>query len=298
MYGIRANCFAMSAIYINFAPVYTLIYIHKHTARTNIIIMSTILYPSPIVGPIHSRRLGISLGVNVNPSDGKICTFDCIYCEVGYNRSRRPSQPRPSRGHIAGCLERKLKEMKAGGSALDVITFSGNGEPTGHPDFLGIVEDTMRLRDTYYPAAKVSVLTNSTFARRPDVHRALMLVDNNIMKLDTVDAAYIGMVDRPVQPSYSVEHIIEDMQSFGGHVIIQTMFMKGTDDMGRDVDNTSDRFVEPWLEAVRRIRPSEVMIYTIDRETPCATLRKASHDELNNIRDRVAAEGIECIAAY
>lgn len=260
--------------------------------------MATILYPSPIVGPIHSRRLGISLGVNVNPSDGKICTFDCIYCEVGYNDSHRPSLPRPSREHIAQCLKKKLESMKSQDSSLDVITFSGNGEPTGHPDFLGIVEDTILLRDTYYPTAKVSVLTNSTLAHRPDIHRALMLVDNNIMKLDTVSAEYINKVDRPTQPSYDVEKIIGEMQSFNGHVIIQTMFMKGTDDMGRDVSNTSDQFVEPWLEAVRRIRPREVMIYTIDRETPCQGLRKASHEELNSIRDRVAAEGIECIAAY
>lgn len=261
-------------------------------------IMSTILYPSPIVGPIHSRRLGISLGVNVNPSDGKICTFDCVYCEVGYNASRRTSSPRPSRGHIAECLERKLEEMRSSNSPLDVITFSGNGEPTGHPDFLGIIEDTIRLRDTYYPTAKVSVLTNSTLAHRPDVHRALSLVDNNIMKLDTIDPAYINKVDRPVSAAYDVEKIIEEMQSFNGHCIIQTMFMRGTDDQGRDVTNTADRFVDPWLDAVRRIRPSEVMIYTIDRETPCPTLSKATHDELNNIRDRVAAEGIECIAAY
>lgn len=260
--------------------------------------MSTILYPSPIVGPIHSRRLGISLGVNVNPSDGKICTFDCIYCEVGYNALRHTSTPRPSREHIASCLEAKLKEMKQAGSCLDVITFSGNGEPTGHPDFLGIVEDTIRLRNDYYPAAKVSVLTNSTLAHRPDVHRALMLVDNNIMKLDTIDPIYINKVDRPVSPAYDVEKIINEMQSFNGHCIVQTMFMKGTDDQGHDVDNTSDRFVTPWIETLRRIRPREVMIYTIDRETPATGLRKATHAELNEIRDRVAAEGIECIAAY
>ncbi|WP_293525150.1 radical SAM protein [Prevotella sp.] len=260
--------------------------------------MSTILYPSPIVGPIHSRRLGISLGVNVNPSDEKICTFDCIYCEVGYNRNHHTSSPRPTRLQIATELESKLKEMKANGSALDVITFSGNGEPTGHPYFLGIVEDTIRLRNDYYPDAKVSVLTNSTLAVRPDVHCALMLVDNNIMKLDTVDPIYINNVDRPVSSAYDVEQIIKEMQSFNGHVIIQTIFMNGTDDLGRDVSNTSDRFVEPWLAAVRQIRPSEVMIYTIDRETPCPTLRKATHEELNTIRDRVAAEGFNCIAAY
>lgn len=260
--------------------------------------MSTILYPSPIVGPIHSRRLGISLGVNVNPADSKICTFDCIYCEVGYNSWHRPTSKRPSREHIASCLEAKLKEMKAQGSNLDVITFSGNGEPTGHPQFLGIVEDTILLRNRYYPEAKVSVLTNSTLAHIPEVHRALELVDNNIMKLDTIDPDYINKVDRPTSTAYDVKEVIEQMQLLKGHVIIQTMFMHGTDDLGNDVSNTADRYVDPWLDAIRRIKPSEVMIYTIDRDTPCAHLSKATHDELNAIRDRVAAEGFECIAAY
>ena len=260
--------------------------------------MSTILYPSPIVGPIHSRRLGISLGVNVNPSDGKICTFDCIYCEVGYNCSHRPTLPRPSREQIATALEAKLQSMRAEGSALDVITFSGNGEPTGHPDFLPIIEDTIRLRDRYYAEAKVSVLTNSTLAHLPNVHRALTLVDNNIMKLDTVNSAYINLVDRPTAPSYSVEHIIRTMCSFDRHVIVQTMFMKGTDDEGHSVENIGDDFVLPWLEALRRIRPSAVMIYTIDRETPCTTLQKATHEELDAIRDRVKEAGFRCSVGY
>ena len=257
-----------------------------------------ILFHSTIFGPIHSRRLGTSLGVNLTPSDGKVCTLDCLYCEAGFNSQGPGKTGMPTCGQVAERLEAKLKEMRAAGDSLDVITFSGNGEPTIHPEFAGVIEDTIRLRDKYYPDAKVSVLTNSTLAVRPDVHRALMLVDNNIMKLDTVDPIYINNVDRPVSPAYDVERIIKEMQSFNGHVIIQTIFMNGTDDLGRDVSNTSDRFVEPWLAAVRQIRPSEVMIYTIDRETPCPTLRKATHDELNTIRDRVAAEGFNCIAAY
>lgn len=182
--------------------------------------MPTALYPSPIVGPIHSRRPGISLGVNVNPSDGKICTFDCIYCEVGYNAMRRPTLPRPSRQHVAECLERKLKEMKDIHKKLDVITFSGNGEPTTHPDFEGIVDDTIRLRNRYFPAAKVSVLSNSTMAHLPAVHRALERVDNNILKLDTVDIDYIRRVDRPTSPAYNIDDIISTLRSFHGNVII------------------------------------------------------------------------------
>lgn len=260
--------------------------------------MSTIIYPSPIVGPIHSRRLGVSLGINLQPADGKVCTFDCLYCECGFNADRRPHTPRPSRTHVAECLERKLRELRADGVRPDVITFSGNGEPTGHPDFPAIVGDVIRLRDAYFPTAKVSVLSNATFAHRPDVHAALMRVDNNILKLDTVDPAYINKVDRPSLPHYEVERVVETMRSFHGHVVVQTIFMKGTDMDGADVDNTGEAFVAPWLKALCEIGPREVMIYTIDRETPDPYLRKATHAELDAIRDRVTALGIPCIVAY
>ncbi len=259
--------------------------------------MSTIIYPSPIFGPIHSRRLGTSLGVNLQPADGKLCTFDCIYCECGFNADHRPTLPRPSRALVAERLESTLCNMRANGQRLDVITFAGNGEPTAHPDFAAIIDDTISLRDRYCPEAKVSVLSNSTMAHRPEVHAALMRVDNNILKLDTVDPDYIRRVDRPTSASYDVERIIAALASFNGHVTIQTMFMKGTSN-GHGIDNTGDEYVEPWLQAVLRIKPREVMIYTIDRETPDHGLLKATHEELNGIRDRVAAMGIECTASY
>ncbi len=258
--------------------------------------MSTVIYPSPIFGPVHSRRLGVSLGINLMPADGKVCTFDCIYCECGFNADRRPSLPRPTRAEVAAALERKLQQMKAEGTAPDVLTFAGNGEPTLHPDFADIVGDTIGLRDRYFPAAKISVLSNSTAAHRPDVHAALMRVDNNILKLDTVDPGYIAAVNRPTG-HYSVDRVVETLRSFGGHAIVQTMFMKGTID-GRDVDNTGEEFVAPWLEKVKYIAPREVMIYTIDRETPDRDLRKATREELDAIRDRVVAAGIPCTASY
>jgi len=254
--------------------------------------MSTVIYPAPIFGPIHSRRLGISLGINLMPADGKVCSFDCIYCECGFNKDFRPKQPRPTREEVAKALEEKLIEMAAEGVKPDVLTFAGNGEPTGHPHFAEIIDDTIAIRDKYCPQAKVSVLSNSTFINRPAVHNALMKVDNNILKLDTVNAEYIKKVDRPVG-EYDVDEIIRGIAAFNGHAIIQTMFMKG-----EGVDNTSEEFVAPWLEAVIKIQPSLVMIYTIDRETPDKTLLKASHEELDAIRDRVIASGIPCSASY
>lgn len=260
--------------------------------------MSTVIYPSPIFGPVHSRRLGLSLGINLMPDDGKMCTFDCIYCECGYNKDFRPRKKRPTRDEVRIALEKTLKEMHARGEHPDVLTFAGNGEPTAHPDFPGIIDDTIALRDKLCPNAKVSVLSNSTFAWQPYVHIALMKVDNNILKLDTVDPDYIKMVDRPVSPRYNVKQIIEQLHSFNGHCIIQTMFMKGKTDDGRDVDNTGEKYVNPWLQALDYIKPHEVMVYTIDRETPDSHLLKASHEELDAIRDKVMAHNIMCTASY
>ena len=258
--------------------------------------MSTVIYPSPIFGPVHSRRLGVSLGINLMPADGKVCTFDCIYCECGFNADRRPTLPRPTRAEVADALEQRLRRMQADGQAPDVQTFAGNGEPTLHPDFAAIIGDTIALRDKYVPRARISVLSNATAAARPDVHEALTRVDNNILKLDTVCPDYINTVNRPAG-RYTVDDTIETLRSFGGHAVIQTMFMKGSFN-GKDVDNTSERYVAPWLEKVVYIAPREVMIYTIDRETPDHDLRKASRGELDAIRDRVIAAGIPCTASY
>ena len=258
--------------------------------------MSTVIYPSPIFGPIHSRRLGVSLGINLLPHDGKVCTFDCIYCECGFNTDHRPKSKLPTHKEVIVALEERLRDMKANGPHPDVLTFAGNGEPTSHPQFAAIMKDVIRLRNEYFPDAKVSVLSNSTFIHRPYVHDAFMSVDNNILKLDTIDPIYINKVDRP-SGAYDVKRIIDRMKAFNGHLIIQTMFMKGTYN-GESIDNTTDEYVLPWLEAVREIAPREVMVYTIDRETPAYGLEKATHEELDSIRDRVIAIGIPCQASY
>ena len=255
--------------------------------------MSTIIYPSPIFGPVHSRRLGISLGINLMPSDGKVCTFDCIYCECGLNHEHRPTLPRPTRKEVADALEAKLKEMSQEGALPDVLTFAGNGEPTAHPLFAEIIDDTIALRNRFCPKAKVSVLSNATMIGRKNVREALMKVENNIQKLDTVSTEYIRRVDRPTSRAYNVEKVVENLKLFNGHVIIQTMFLHGC-----GADNTSEVFVGPWIEALKKIAPESVMIYTIDRETPFEGLIKASREELNAIRNRVTAEGIPCSASY
>lgn len=258
--------------------------------------MMTIIYPSPIFGPVHSRRLGVSLGINLLPEDGKVCSFDCVYCECGFNADHRARKPLPTREEVHTALEAKLLDMQRNGPKPDVLTFAGNGEPTSHPHFPEIIEDTLALRDKYFPAAKVSVLSNSTFISRPAVFDALNKVDNNILKLDTVDEEYIRTVDRP-NTHYSVTEIIERLKTFEGNCIIQTMFMKGSH-QGKDVDNTSDRYVLPWLEALKDINPRQVMIYTIDRETPGHDLCKATHEELDRIAALVEKAGIAVSVSY
>ena len=259
--------------------------------------MSTVIYPSPIFGPIKSRRLGISLGINLLPGDGKVCTFDCIYCECGFNAERRPKQKLPTRHEVAEALEQKLLQMQAEGMAPDVLTFAGNGEPTAHPDFAGVIDDTIALRDRYFPRAKVSVLTNGTRIDRPEVFEALKRVDNNIVKLDTVDIDYITRVDRPVG-RYDLPQLLECMRAFEGSCVLQTLFMKGVDEQGASVDNTTPEYVMPWLDAVGRIAPREVMIYTIDRETPAHGLLKATPEELDSIVALLHERGIKASASY
>ena len=259
--------------------------------------MSTIIYPSPIFGPIHSRRLGVSLGINLLPAEGKFCTFDCIYCECGFNADHPAHRKMPTREEVRSALEARLQDMQQNGPKPDVLTFAGNGEPTANPEFPKIIDDTIALRDKYFPESKISVLSNATLCGRKKVHDALMKVDNNILKLDTVDTHYIYKVDRPTA-HYDVEETVANIKAFNGQCIIQTMFMKGKSPDGTDIDNTTDEYVMPWLKAVKDIAPRQVMIYTIDRETPAHNLLKATHEELDRIVELLKAEGIYATASY
>lgn len=259
--------------------------------------MSTILFPSPIYGPVKSRRLGISLGINLMPAQGKICTFDCIYCECGYNADGHTTAKRPTRDEVKQDLEQQLKEMADTGQLPDVITFAGNGEPTAHPHFAAIIHDTIALRNQYCPKAKIAVLSNATQLDRPEVVEALKAVDDNILKLDTVNLDFIRLVDQPVQSSYHPNKIAEQMKQFAGHLIIQTIFFQGEHN-GQHIDNTTPLYVEPWIETLKAIQPESVMIYTIDRETPEKRLQKASTMQLDHIAQQVEAAGFKCSVSY
>ena len=254
------------------------------------------LFGDVIFGPIQSRRLGLSLGVNLLPTAAKLCNFNCLYCECGWNGQTRGGEKKfHDRKEVARLLEAKLREMSAAGKCPDVITFSGNGEPTIHPDFEAIIDDTIALRDALCPSARVSVLSNATMIGRPEVRRALEKVDNNILKLDSAFDETVRLVDNPAG-AYSIRETVENMKLFGGRLIVQTMFLRGEHD-GKTVDNTTEREVSAWLELVREIAPRSVMIYTIDRATPEKNLVKVPVDELQAIAERVRALGIDVSVA-
>ncbi len=254
--------------------------------------MQTVLFHSTIFGPIHSRRLGTSLGVNLMPNDGKVCTFDCLYCEAGFNAQGTGTTGLPSRSEVSVLLKEKLADMHAAGDCLDVITFSGNGEPTLHPDFEGIIDDVISLRDSYYPEAKVSVLSNATRLYRDDVVRALERVDNNILKLDSAIDETVELLDRPTLSAFSVADVIERLSRFGDRCIVQTMMLRGSYD-GQVIDNTTDKEINELIKAYCKIKPSEVMLYSIDRKTPAQHLEKVSQEELMKIADRIRLAGIK-----
>lgn len=242
-------------------------------------------------GPIHSRRLGTSLGVELMPLDHKLCTFNCVYCECGWNE--KVSHPKlPTREEVKAALEKKLAALSSQHSALDVITFSGNGEPTLHPDFPGIIEDTCALRDRYYPHAKVSVLSNSTQLGRADVMQALRLCDNRILKLDAGTDTMMRRIDMPVNEQLTVAQIMEWLAPFDGDFTLQTCFLRGAH-AGEPIDNTSPEELEAWYKAVEQLRPKQIMIYVIDRKTPEEQLEKISREEMERIAAPLREKGFD-----
>ena len=255
------------------------------------------LFDSIVYGPIRSRRLGVSLGVNLMPTTAKLCSFDCVYCECGWNQP--VSHPiLPTRQQVREALVSHLSPNSpiASSPKIDVITFSGNGEPTMHPDFLGIIQDTCALRDQFCPEAKVSVLSNSTQLSRPDVLQALMLCDNRILKLDSAIDATMQLIDQPVNHQLTVQQIVNNLQYFNGQFTLQTCFLRG-EYHGQIIDNTTPEELQAWYQVIDLLRPQQVMIYVIDRETPLKTLHKIPADKMQEIAAPLREKGIDVIVS-
>lgn len=257
--------------------------------------MATKLFSDIIIGPIISRRLGISLGVNLLPVNGKLCNFNCIYCECGWTEKGTEKLVYNPKDEVLKQLEERLRERSEKGEHLDVITFAGNGEPTMHPAFAEIIDATIALRDRYFPKVKVAVLSNATLIDRESVRHALEKVDRAILKIDSAFDETIALIDGP-KGSYSLRKVIDAMKKFRGEIIIQTMFLRGEYE-GKVVDNTTEKEVKAWIEVLKEIHPSLVMIYTIDRDTPLKTLSKVPYAELCAIGEEVEGEGIKATVA-
>lgn len=254
--------------------------------------MATFLFDQIIFGPVRSRRLGVSLGINLLPTDSKVCSFDCIYCECGWTPKHREKKAvLPIRDDVRERLVEKLTQMAENGELPDVITFAGNGEPTLHPDFAGIIDDTIALRNQICPKARIAVLSNATMLHKTSVIGALLKVDDNIQKLDSAFEETIRKIDCP-NSGFKLDDVVNNLKSFGGRVTIQTLFLKGKfkDEI---IDNTTEQELSAWLSLVAQIAPRQVMIYTIDRDTPAAGLEKAKVEELQQIAQRVREMGIE-----
>ncbi|MEL7585166.1 MAG: radical SAM protein [Prolixibacteraceae bacterium] len=254
--------------------------------------MSTFLFDKIIFGPVKSRRLGVSLGVNLLPVDSKLCSFDCIYCECGWTpRKREGKAELPSRELVAQKLEEQLLQMKNSGELPDVITFAGNGEPTLHPGFPGIVDDTVTLRNKLAPDCRIAVLSNSTTIHRESVFQALLKVDDNILKLDSAIPETVELLDCPLG-NFNLDDIIGQLVRFGKRAVIQTLFIRGIH-KGKVIDNTTEKELAAWMEALKIIQPRQVMVYTTERDTPARGLIKISLDELNRIAARVREAGFD-----
>lgn len=257
--------------------------------------METQLFNQIIFGPIRSRRLGLSLGINLSPSHSKWCNFDCVYCECGWNKDHPFEGSLPSKADVLAALEHALKERAAAKMPLDSITFSGNGEPTMHPEFAAIVDGTIHLRNLYTPETKVSVLSNATLLRHPEVCSALRKVDNPILKIDSAIPATWNRINRPKSP-IDLDYLVEELKKFRGRIIIQTMFVRGEVD-GEVIDNTTEEELVAWLGVLRKIAPQSLMVYSLDRPTPAGGLQKVEKEELKKIGSRASKLGIDVYVA-
>ena len=255
--------------------------------------MATFLWSDIVFGPIQSRRVGTSLGVNLLPVNGKLCSFDCIYCECGSLAGGAPKKDRrmPGFKEVSDAMSRRFKELYDEGVKIDSISFTGNGEPTLNKDFPEIVDKTVELRDKFFPSAVISVFSNSTTLEKRGVFDALMKIDNRIMKVDCCDEQLLAVVNRPLGV-FSLERVLKNLERFNGDFILQTMFFKGAVD-GCEFDLTSPQLVEGWMEIVRRLRPSKILAYSLDRDTPVAGLMKIPRERLQEITAPLRDEGFE-----
>lgn len=251
------------------------------------------LFENTIIGPIHSRRLGNSLGINLLPLKRKFCTYDCIYCECGWNKDTIENKVElPTYDDVKQQLEKRINELKAEGVVVDSFTFAGNGEPTLHPDFVRVVDLVVEMRDKHYPNAVITLLTNATQLCKPEIYDALQKLDNPVLKLDAGMEAMRNSINKPTSERYSFEELVENLIRFGSKGIIQTLLLRGTNE-GKVISNVSEEDFTEYLNLLKKIRPKYVMLYAIDRATPEKDLEKLTVEELEFYAEKIRNEDID-----
>lgn len=259
--------------------------------------MAGFLFDNIVFGPVYSRRLGVSLGINLLPNNSKYCNFNCIYCECGWTEIKKGEKIiLPNREELKTKLTNKLKTLKGTVNEPDTITFAGNGEPTIHPDFPGIIDDTIKIRDKYAPKAQISVLSNASMLHKPRVVKALKKIELNIQKLDSGIENTFNLINQTAK-GLSFDRIVDGLLAFEGKLIIQTLFLRGEYN-GHNIDNTTPEEIDAWLKILKKINPEYVMIYPIDRGTPAKDLQKITEAQLNGIAAQVEKEGIRTKVYY
>jgi wyosine [tRNA(Phe)-imidazoG37] synthetase (radical SAM superfamily) len=257
----------------------------------------TFLFDSVVFGPVHSRRLGVSLGINLLPTTYKYCSFNCIYCECGWTKNRDSEKVEfPPAAIVKEYLEKKLLEMIENNGLPEAISFAGNGEPTLHPEFAEIIDITIELRNKYSPKSKIAVLSNATMLHLPEVVNALKKVDLNILKLDAGTEDTYKKINQPLN-DLSLAEIVNNLKQFTSNLIIQTLFIRGDYNKNK-IDNTTDEEIKAWLSIIEELKPKQVMIYPIARSTPAGNLEKISLKELEGIAEKVMKMGIKTDVYY
>ncbi|GHT73625.1 radical SAM protein [Bacteroidia bacterium] len=253
--------------------------------------MATFLFQDVVFGPIHSRRLGASLGVNLLPNNSKWCNYNCIYCECGWNTPAPQPHTIPDLPTISAALEQRLRTLREEHKLPDAITFSGNGEPTLHAQFADIIAATIALRNQYAPQTKICVLTNATNIGKKNIGDALRKVDVTMLKLDAGNDEMLQTINQP-QIKISVQELVKNMQDFGERLTIQTMFLQGKIN-GKIIDNSQENEVYNWLQHIKILRPHQVVLYSLDRATPADHLQKIPTQRLLEIAQQVQQLGIK-----
>ncbi|MBI4475527.1 MAG: radical SAM protein [Acidobacteria bacterium] len=252
--------------------------------------MSLPLLDSIVYGPVKSRRLGCSLGINLLPPRLKVCTFNCAYCQYGWTRAiAEDGAPRvgawPAPWTVFAAVYARVERAHRVGERIDRLTIAGHGEPTLHPEFEEVIDRLCALRDRWAPRVPLAILSNSTTAAWPAVRRALVRVDERYMKLDAGSEDLLRRLNGSLRP---LSRIVDSLHHVPD-VTIQAMFVR---DGTGNIDNTTDKAVTDWLAALIRIHPTRVHLYTIDRDPAWPYLRRVSEPRLREIAERVQTAGI------